>query len=201
MCAAKAEAAATEPRRSARDRIFETAKDLFYRYGIRAVGVEGIASEADATKMTLYRNFSSKDELVAECLRDHKREFWEWWDSVIARDAGDPEAQLQALMKAFITHECGDRSRGCPLANAVVELPEKSHPGRAVIVEHKALIRERLRELCRDMKARDPDTLADALHLLIEGAYISQLTFDCKDDPADSLPRIAKVLIEAHLKK
>ncbi len=201
MCAAKAEVATTEPRRTARDRIFDSAKDLFYRYGIRAVGVESIAAEADATKMTLYRNFSSKDELVAECLRDHKREFWDWWETVIAPHEGDPKAQLLALMNAFICHECGDRSRGCPLANAVVELPEKSHPGRAVIVEHKFLIRERLRELCRDMEAKDPDTLGDALHLLIEGAYISQLTFDCKDDPADALPRIAETLIEAHLKK
>lgn len=201
MCASKVEATAPETRRSARDRIFETAKDLFYRYGIRAIGVESIAAEADTTKMSLYRNFSSKDELVAECLRDHKREFWEWWDSVVTPHAGNPKAQLLALMEAFVCHECGEKSRGCPLANAVVELPEENHPGRAVIVEHKALIRERLRELCRAMKARDPDTLADGLHLLIEGAYISQLTFDCSDDPADSLPRIAETLIKAHLKK
>ena len=56
-------------KRPARDRIFETARELFYQHGIRAVGVETIASEADATKMTLYRNFPSKDELVAEVLR------------------------------------------------------------------------------------------------------------------------------------
>ena len=69
-------------KRPARDRIFETARELFYQHGIRAVGVETIASEADATKMTLYRNFPSKDELVAEVLREQERDYWAWWEEV-----------------------------------------------------------------------------------------------------------------------
>lgn len=200
MCAATAETAADKPRRTARDRIFETAKDLFYRYGIRAVGVESIASEADATKMSLYRNFSSKDELVAECMRDHDREFWAWWDGVTEPLAGNPKAQLEALMSAF-SHQCDEHPRGCPMANAVVELPEKDHPGRAVIVQHKVKIREKLRALCHELDVRDADLLADTLHLLIEGAFISQLTFDCREAPSTALPRIADTLIQAHLRK
>lgn len=200
MCAAKTESTAPESRRPARDRIFEAAKDLFYRYGIRAVGVESIAAEADATKMTLYRNFSSKDELVAECLRDHDREFWEWWDGVVAPYAGEPKAQLLALMKAF-SQECEDHSRGCPMANAVVELHEENHPGRAVIVENKIRIRERLQALCREIGARDPEILADAFYLLIEGAYISQLTLKGEDGPAKTLPRIGETLIAAETGK
>jgi AcrR family transcriptional regulator len=197
MCAAKTEAAAPEARPSARDRIFVAAKDLFYRYGIRAVGVEGIAAEADATKMTLYRNFNSKDELVAECLRDHDREFWEWWGGVVAPHAGEPKAQLLALMEAC-SHECEAQPHGCPMNNAIVELHEQDHPGRAVIVANKIRMREHLRALCREIDARDPETLADALHLLIEGAYISQLTLKGGGAPAESLPRIAETLIAAH---
>jgi len=199
MCAAKTQAS-SESRRPARDRIFEAAKNLFYRYGIRAVGVESIAAEADATKMSLYRNFNSKDELVAECLRDHDRFFWEWWDCTVAPHAGEPKAQLLALLEAF-SQECEDHPRGCPMANAVVELHEENHPGRAVIVENKIGIRKRLHQLCREIGAREPDILADALYLLIEGAYISLLTLKGDDGPAKSLPRIGETLIEAETGK
>ena len=58
---------------------------MFYRKGIRAVGVESIAAEAGATKMSLYRNFPSKDELVAEVLREQSREGWAWWDEIVGR--------------------------------------------------------------------------------------------------------------------
>lgn len=187
-------------RRPARERIFNAAKDLFYRYGIRAVGVDSIAAEAGATKMTLYRSFDSKDKLVAECLRGHSREFWEWWDEIIAPHAGNPKAQLLTLMKAFTEGKCGEEeSHGCPMANAIVELSEKD-PGFEVVVEHKAEMRKRLRELCTELKARNPALLADALHLLIEGGYISSRTFQEGKGPADAVPKLARVLIEEHLK-
>src|SRR5712691_3463595 len=82
-------------RPSARKRIFDTAAELFYRKGIRAVGVEAIAAQADTTKMSLYRNFPSKDELVAEWLRDHDARFWEGWDSMAQKYPGDTRKQLQ----------------------------------------------------------------------------------------------------------
>jgi len=72
-------------RPSARQRIFDKASELFYLKGIRAVGVETIAAEADTTKMSLYRNFPSKDELVAEWLREHDANFWETWDAMASR--------------------------------------------------------------------------------------------------------------------
>lgn len=187
-------------RRPARERIFNAAKDLFYRYGIRAVGVESIAAEAGATKMSLYRSFDSKDQLVAECLRGHDREFWEWWEGVIAPHAGNPKAQLIALMDAFSEGKCKvEGSHGCPMANAIVELDEKD-PGFQVVVENKAQMRQRLLALCKEMKARDPALLADALHLLIEGGYISSLSFECGQGPANSVPKLARALIEAQLK-
>ena len=64
-----------------RERIFRTACELFYQRGIRAVGVDSIACEAGTNKMSFYRNFASKDELVAEYLRDEEREGWAWWEN------------------------------------------------------------------------------------------------------------------------
>ncbi len=78
------------PKPRVRDRIFEVACELFYRHGIRAVGVDAIASEAGTNKMSFYRSFASKDQLVAEYLREQEREGWEWWDEIMATHRGRP---------------------------------------------------------------------------------------------------------------
>ena len=80
-----------------RDRILNTARDLFYRHGTRAVGVDAIACEAGTNKMSFYRSFASKDELVAEYLRGQERESWAWWDEVVSAHEGDARAQVDAL--------------------------------------------------------------------------------------------------------
>jgi AcrR family transcriptional regulator len=182
--------------RSARERIFETARELFYRHGIRAVGVETIAAEAGATKMSLYRHFPSKDELVAECLRDQDREFWKWWDSIMAPHRGDPRKQIEALFHAFQRKACEKGSRGCPLANAAVELPEDDRPAKQVVLEHNAEIRRRLRDLCREMKAREPAKLGDALMLLLSGSYLSRLVFT-NSGPVTSVAEAARILVQS----
>jgi AcrR family transcriptional regulator len=186
--------------RGARDRIFDTARELFYRQGIRAVGVETIAAEAGTTKMSLYRHFPSKDDLTAACLRADQLEFHEWWDSVMAPHAGHPRKQLEALFQAFQSRACAseDESRGCPLANAAVELTDAKHPGRQVVIEHKADIRKRLRALCREMRARNPEQLGDALLLLMEGAYTARLVFG-GSGPIQAVSKAARVLIEEQL--
>ena len=90
----------------ARERIFSAARDLFYRQGIRAVGVEAIAAEAGTTKMTLYRHFSSKDQLVVEILKAHDRDFWAWWESVTLPLNGQPRRQIEALFREFEELAC-----------------------------------------------------------------------------------------------
>src|ERR1700681_4789466 len=83
-----------------RERILEVASDLFYRHGIRAVGVEAIAEASETNKMTLYRHFPSKDELVAEYLRGIATQAGGLWDRLDAAHPGDPRAQLHAWLKA-----------------------------------------------------------------------------------------------------
>jgi AcrR family transcriptional regulator len=186
-------------RPSARDRIFETACDLFYRKGIRGVGVESIAAAAGTTKMSLYRNFPSKDDLVVECLKNEDREFFEWWDEVIAPYADDPRAQIAALFREFETHTCCEAgSRGCALANAAVELPDLEHPARAVVLDHHRKIRSRLRDLCRKVGARDPDTLGDGLMLLMGGSYMARLIFPTTGAIA-SVTAAARILIDSEI--
>ena len=113
-----------------RDRILAVAADLFYRHGIRAVGVEAVAEAAGTNKMTLYRHFASKDELVAAYLRCLAEKASASWDKLAAQHAGDPRAQLRAWLETMASHVDSGEQRGCALSNAAVELPEKDHPAR-----------------------------------------------------------------------
>ena len=185
-------------RPSARKRIFDTASELFYRKGIRAVGVETIAEEAKTTKMSLYRSFPSKDELVAEWLRDHDIKFWQTWDATSRKFPANPRKQLKAAFTLLAKHVIDPQARGCPMANAAVELTDKDHPARKVIEAHKAKLRTRLAEMCARLGARKPRLLADQLFLLMEGAQVSTQILGVRG-PARNVARAAESLIEAQV--
>jgi len=185
-------------RPSARKRIFDTASELFYRKGIRAVGVETIAEEAKTTKMSLYRSFPSKDELVAEWLRDHDIKFWQTWDATSRKFPANPRKQLKATFTLLAKHVIDPQARGCPMANAAVELTDKDHPARKVIEAHKAKLRTRLAEMCARLGARKPRLLADQLFLLMEGAQVSTQILGVRG-PARNVARAAESLIEAQV--
>ena len=127
---------ATKPLLAA-DRIRKTAREMFYRDGIRAVGVDAIVTQAGVTKPSLYRSFSSKDELAATYLRDYDAEFWARFDGACAAHPGDPRAQLLEYLSGLSKRAVLSGYRGCGLTNAAVEYPEAEHPARAVAVEHK----------------------------------------------------------------
>jgi AcrR family transcriptional regulator len=185
------------PKLRVRDRIMQTASDLFYSRGIRAVGVDTIASEAGTNKMSFYRSFASKDELVAEYLRGEEREGWQWWDETVAEHAGNPRAQLEALFDVLVTNACQDGSRGCALANAAVEITEPDHPARPIVEQYKAEMRRRFRQLAHEMGGREPDSLGDALMLLWEGSYLTLLTLG-RHGPVEGAAKAARALIAAY---
>src|SRR3954453_1990874 len=87
------------PAKPPRERILDAASELFYRHGIRGVGVDAIAEAADSNKMTLYRHFASKDELVVECLREVACDADAIWKSFESTYPGDPLAQLHAWVR------------------------------------------------------------------------------------------------------
>jgi len=196
---------AAKPR--VRDRIFETACDLFYRHGIRAVGVDAIATEAGTNKMSFYRAFPSKDDLVAEYLRDQQAGYFDWWDQAIAPFAGDARRQIEALFEAYLDlarfkakADSGCKtSRGCALGNAAVEIPEGNELLGGIVHDYKMEIRKRLRKLAREAGARDPETLGDALMLIMEGGYYTRLTFPQNSGPVASIVKAARALVSAHV--
>lgn len=183
---------------SARERLLDAAGDLFYRQGIRSVGVDEIVARADVAKMSLYRSFPSKDDLAAAYLEAHDALYWDRWDGMVARHRGDPREQLRALFRGLARRATRPDWRGCPFTNAATEFPEPDHPARKVAERHKHELRQRLLDLARALDARRPAQLADQLVLLFEGAYSSAQTFGATG-PAGAVADAAEALIAAHL--
>jgi AcrR family transcriptional regulator len=181
-------------------KILDVARDLFYRRGIRAIGVDEIVKRAGVTKPSLYRSFPSKDELAASYLRQYDLEYWERFDEAVAAHPGDPRAQIRAFLTRIGKRTQTAAYRGCGMTNAAVEYPEPGHPARVVSEANKQELRRRLRTMATEMGARHPDVLGDGLLLLIEGAYISGQLFGL-GGPAQSVAANADLLIEASLKK
>lgn len=178
-----------------RRRILAAARALFAQCGIRAVGVEAIAEAAGSNKMTLYRHFESKDSLVATYLQELATEADTYWEHFAEAHPGNPRAQLSAWLDAIMQGLVS--GRGCPLANAAVELPEKDHPARPIIEAHKIGSRNQIVDLCRSIGLTSPELLADELFLLIEGARVSAQSVG-PNGPGAQFMRMAEVLIQAH---
>jgi AcrR family transcriptional regulator len=153
-----------------RARILAVARDLFYRHGIHAVGVDAIAEAAGTNKMTLYRHFPSKDELVAEWVRGIIAEKDRIWDELVAEHPDDPVGQLVDWSRRTAEKFAEIEERGSPLLNALAELPETDHPARRVIDDHRVREHARILELCRQAEFENPDLSADQFFFLLEGA-------------------------------
>lgn len=148
--------------------------------------------------MSLYRSFPSKDDLVVAYLKDYDAQYWQWWDAIMDRHAGDPRAQLRALFESVAKRTSRPDFRGCPFTNAATEFPEPENPGREVAAENKRELRARLRGLAAVAGAKDAARLGDQLFLLIEGAYASGQVMGA-DGPARRIADAADALLAAEL--
>jgi len=179
-----------------RERILQAARELFYRDGINAVSVDAVAAAAGTNKMTLYRHFQSKDELVAAYLGELAAEGEGVWEEARAARPGDPQAQLLYLMRRVSQFAAESTGRGCALANAAIELAERKHPARKVVEAHKRRQCERLIALCREAGYLHPERIAEELFLLVEGARVSLQSVG-REGPGARLYALAEGLLQA----
>jgi AcrR family transcriptional regulator len=156
-----------------RGRILETASDLFYRNGVRAVGVDLIVEQSGVAKTSLYRHFQTKDDLVAAFLQREDEDFWSCWDTAALPLAANPHAELEAHLAWIGARIARPNYRGCPQLNVAAEFSEPDHPARAVATAHKIELRRRLAGIAKRMGARRPEELAAQLALVIDGAFMS----------------------------
>jgi len=153
-----------------RQRIIEAANRLFYQQGSRAVGIDTVIAESGVAKMSLYRSFRSKDELIAACLEERNTQYWQWFDSIVAENPGNPREQLRALIHRMARRTIKPGYRGCPFLNTALDYEDAAHPARRLAVRHKKTLAAKLLAICRRQDARDPEALARQLVLLINGA-------------------------------
>lgn len=155
-----------------RERILIATSELFYRFGVHPVGVEAIAETALTNKMTLYRHFRSKDDLIVAYVEQLAKENVETLERLLGSGPGTPEEKLAAWVDYVEDVLSNKRERGCALTNAAVELDAR-HPARLVIESYKRQKHDRLVEAFRSARYREPERLADEVFLLFEGARIS----------------------------
>jgi len=179
---------------SARERILATASELFYREGIRAVGVDTVVERSGVSKTSLYRLFDSKDALIAAFAAEKDRLFWAWWDRIEEQHAGNPRAVLQALLSGIAERVGHPAFRGCPFLNLATEFPHDNHPGRVVARGNKEEMRARLATIVAKLGVGDPNRTASQIVLIINGAYVTGLMAEPTDLRGDLVDAVTKLL-------
>lgn len=181
-----------------KDKVFQTAAHLFYQHGYRAIGVDTIAAESGIGKMTLYRHYPSKDDLIVAFLKDSNDVFWNYFEET-TKDAPAAREKLLAFFQELQEYVTTPACYGCPFLNVAVEYPKGEYPGHQVSLEHKQSVRARFRQLAKEAGAKKPDVLADQLFLLMDGAYMASRMFGAKN-PAAHLAEAAQVLVDSALR-
>ena len=160
---------------TARERILATASELFYREGIRAIGVDTVVERSGVSKTSLYRLFESKDALIAAVAAEQDRLFWAWWDRIEEQHADDPRALLVALLSEIARRIGAPAYRGCPFLNLATEFPDENHPGWVAARANKEEMRARLATIVARLGVADPNRVASQIALIINGAYATGL--------------------------
>jgi AcrR family transcriptional regulator len=160
--------------RSGRDRILDAAYGLFSRAGVRAIGVDTITAEADVAKMTLYRNFASKNDLALAFLA-MREERWTrgWVQAEVQRRAATPAGQLLAIFEIFSEWFAREDFEGCAFITSLLEFDDRAEPVRGACVTHLANIRAFLCELATAAGVEDPERFAGQWHILMKGSIVA----------------------------
>lgn len=156
-------------------RILNAAARLFYRKGIRAVSVDQVAAEASVTKVTVYKHYRTKDELLARCLHALDERFFGWFVGEVESRADDPYGRLLAVFDVIDVWFRRRDFRGCAFINATVELADATHPAYEAVMAHKTRCRRYFRALAEEAGLDDPEAISDQWMLLTEGATITAL--------------------------
>jgi len=177
------------------EKILSAASELFYSQGIRATGVDAIAKAAKTTKMTLYRYFPSKDDLIVAVLRQHTENFRTWFIAQVEAKADQPKAKLLAMFDVINELMTAPEFRGCALINATAEFPQETGPVHQVSAEFYDNFRHYITNLATESQLKNPDNIAFQLSLLIKGALVSE-QMKRQSGAAEQAKQAAIMLIE-----
>jgi AcrR family transcriptional regulator len=183
-------------RPEARERILETAYELFSKRGVHDVGVDEVIEHADVAKATLYRHFPSKDELVLAFLERREQLWTRDWVEAGARERGaTPEERLLAIFDVFDGWFRSAEFEGCSFINILLEMTPNHELGRASI-GYLANIRSMIRTLAEEACLSDPESFARSWHILMKGSIVSAAEGD--RDAAQRAKALGRLLIAEH---
>jgi AcrR family transcriptional regulator len=180
----------------ARERLLATASRLFHERGFLAVGVDEIVAESGVAKMTLYRHFPSKDDLVVAYLKRADDEFCDWFERALATER-DPYDKILAVFNAVAVLAQSTQCHGCTFQISAAEYPDPAHPAHRIAVTHKKEARRQFLTLAKQAGLREPAVLADQLLLLMDGAWVAARMFG-RANPARHVAAAAEALLHAH---
>lgn len=164
----------TQETPSARQRILDAANELFYMRGIHATGVDAIINKARVAKLTLYKYFAGKDELVAAFLNERDRRWNEWMRSFYEGHT-DPREKILSVFDALEAWMRAEGFRGCAFLNTAMELANPDHPARLAVKAHKVGLRDLFEDLAKQAGLTSPGETAEQLLMLYEGAIASEV--------------------------
>jgi AcrR family transcriptional regulator len=163
-------AADAPPGSGVSERILAAASDLFYREGVRAVGIQRVIDDAGIAKASLYAHYASKDELVAACLSRQGDALRAALEKSLRDPALDARSKLLRIFDLQTQRIASPGFRGCPFQNTGSEFTDAGHPAHVVTVTYRRWIRDLFTSLVREAGLRNPDALAGALIVLHDGA-------------------------------
>jgi AcrR family transcriptional regulator len=186
-----------ESGQGARERILDTAYELFSHRGIHDVGVDELVERAGVAKATLYKHFPSKDELVLAFLKQ-REQIWTygWVEREAQRRGATPEEQLLAIFDLFDEWFRGDDFEGCSFVNTLLEFGDLDHPVGRASAKYLENIRSVVRNLALQAGLRDPDAFALSWHILMKGSIVQAAEGD--RDAAKRAQVLGSLLIERH---
>jgi AcrR family transcriptional regulator len=157
-----------------RERLIDSAGELFYAEGIRAISADRIIAAVGTTKATFYRHFPTKDDLVLAYLE--RRAEGERAAATAAAEDDDPQQALQGLARMLAQTSCSPGFRGCPFINAGAEYADAASPVRSLVGEQREWWRTFFHSLAERLgtpSGEPADSVADQILMLRDGAMIA----------------------------
>jgi AcrR family transcriptional regulator len=179
-----------------RDHLLAVAQRMFCETGFHAVSVDAILEEAGVARMTLYKNFGSKEDLIVATLKREDKMFRQWLVSAVEAQSHHSEDRILGLFHALHGRFASEGYYGCAFIRASIEYPVPGHPVHRAAREHKEMIRSYLRGLAAEVDGADPIPLSEQLYLLFEGA-ITASQLHGEPWPAEYARQAAEKLLAA----
>jgi len=162
----------TAEKSQARQKILQTASDLFYQKGIQHVGINEVIATSNVAKRTFYKHFPSKDQLILEVMLYREKQWLQWFEKSVELRGKTAREKLLATFDVLGEWYAQPDFRGCPFINAVLELANANHPAHHVSVTLREAIRTHIMQLATQAGVREPKAFSQQYLLLIGGASL-----------------------------